>query len=486
MAATAARGAPPRYEGFTTMPLGGSWRPGSSGKTAADTDPWSGKILTELPLADPGDLDEAVTAAEQAQREWASRSPANRADIMLTAAAVMQDRRLEITDWLVRETGATVARAQLEWNLTRAAILSAACVPYQVTGRIEPSDLPGRQNRVYRVPAGVVAVISPWNSPMRLSSRSAAPALAAGNAVILKPSSDTPVTGGLLLAKIYQEAGLPTGLLSVVIGSGDEIGQAIGAHPVPRVICFAGSEAAGAALARHAEGKRLARDTGGSGPFVVLDDADLGRAVDAAVFGSFSRQDQICMIANRIVVDRKVYHEFAERFLTVLGCLRAGNPAAADTDIGPVINARQLSLIQDQLDRARGDGARQVLGGQPGGPSGLLLPPHVLLAGHQATSREEISGPVATIVRAKDEQDALRVANQAGYGRSGAVFTADIERGARFALGLDAGLMHVNDSPANDDATTSLSVARAIDDFTAECRVSVPAAGPDSPAPATG
>ena len=241
MAATAARGAPPRYESFTTMPLGGAWRPGSSGKTAADTDPWSGEILTELPLADAGDLDEAVITAEQAQREWAARSPASRADIMLAAAAVMQDRRLEITDWLIHETGATVARAELEWDLTRSAMLGAACVPHHVTGRIEPSDLPGRQNRVYRVPAGVVAVISPWNAPMRLSSRSAAPALAAGNAVILKPSSDAPVTGGLLLAKVYQEAGLPTGLLSVVIGSGDEIGQAIGAHPVPRVISFAGS-----------------------------------------------------------------------------------------------------------------------------------------------------------------------------------------------------------------------------------------------------
>jgi aldehyde dehydrogenase (NAD+) len=465
------------------MPLGGAWRPGSSGKTTADTDPWSGAILTEIPLAGVGDLDEAVIAAEQAQRVWAVRSPASRADIMLAAAAVMQDRRLEIIDWLVHETGATVARAELEWNLTRSAMLGASRVPHQVTGRIVPSDLPGRQNRVYRTPAGLVAVISPWNSPMWLSSRSAAPALAAGNAVILKPSSDTPVTGGLLLAKIYQEAGLPTGLLSVVVGSGDEIGRAIGAHPVPRVISFAGSAAVGAALARHAEGKRLARDVGGSGPFVVLDDADIGRAVDAALFGSFSRQDQICMIANRIVVDRKVYHEFTERFLTVLGCLRAGDPAAADTDIGPVINARQLALIQDRLGRARGDGARQVLGGEPGGPAGLLLPPHVLLDDHQTVGWEEVGGPVATIVRVRDEQDALRAANQAEYGRPGAVFTADVERGVRFALSRGADLTHVNDSPANDDASASLSGQRAIDEFTAESWVSVPAARPDQPTP---
>ena len=484
MAASTARGAWPRYESFTTMPLGTTWRPGNSGKIAADTDPWSGKVLTEVPLADLADLDEAVTTAQKAQREWAARSPANRADVMLAAAAVIQDRRLEITDWLIHETGVPLARAELEWNLTHAALVGAAGVPHQVTGRIVPSDLPGRQYRVYRIPAGVVAVISPWSSPMWLSSRSAAPALAAGNAVILKPSSDTPVTGGLLLAKIYQEAGLPPGLLSVVIGSGDVIGQALGAHPVPRVLCFAGSPAVAAALARHAAGKRLAREAGVSGPFVVLDDADLGRAVDAAVFGSFSRQDQICAMAHRIIVHRKVYQEFTERFLTVLGGLRAGDPAAADTDIGPLINVRQLSLIQDQLDRARSEGARQVLGGEPDGPTGLLLPPHALLAGQQTAGQDEMAGPVATIIRVRDDQDALRVANQAGYGRSGAVFTADTERGVRFALGLDVGQTHVNDSPVNDDAASGLGRQGVIDQLTTECWVSVPSARPDSPAPA--
>jgi aldehyde dehydrogenase (NAD+) len=474
MAATATSAAPPHYEGFTTMPLAGVWRPGSSEKTAADTNPWTGEILTEIPLADPGDLDEALKAAQRVQQEWAARSPASRADVMLAAAAVTRDRRREITGWLIRETGATVAQAELEWGLARSAMLAAAGVPHQVTGQIVPSDLPGRQNRVFRVPAGVVGVISPWWTPMRLSSRSLAPALAAGNAVIVKPSSDTPVTGGLLLAKIYQEAGLPTGLLSVVIGAGDEIGQAIAAHPIPRVICFAGSAAVGTVLGRQAGGKRLAGEPGGNGPFIVLDDADVGQAVDAAVFGSFARQEQVCMMASRLIVDRKVYHDFTERFLTVVGCLRAGNPAAADTDIGPVISARQLNVIQDQLDRARGEGARQALGGEPGGPAGLLLPPHVLLAGHQVEAPGEIPGPVATIIRARDERDALRIANEAGPARSAAVFTADIERGTRFALGLDAGMTHVNDSPVNDDAATGLGGQRATELFTAECWVSVP------------
>ncbi len=324
---------------------------------------------------------------------------------------------------------------------------------------------------MYRVPAGVVAVISPWNFPMRLSNRSVAPALAAGNAVVLKPASDTPVTGGLLLAKIYEEAGLPAGLLSVLVGSGSDLGDAIAVHEIPRVISFTGSTAVGEALTRRAGVKRLALELGGNGPFVVLQDADLGHAVDATVFGSFFRQGQICMIANRLIVDRKVYQEFTERLVTAVRCLRAGDPAAEDTDIGPVINASQLGAIQDKLDRARAEGARQLLGGEPGGPTGLLLPPHVLLAGNDVATPREVSGPVITIIRARDEADALRIANDT-YGLSSAVFTRDTDRGVRFALQVDAGMTHVNDSSVNDDA--NLFGGRwAIDEFTTERWVSV-------------
>jgi aldehyde dehydrogenase (NAD+) len=472
--------APRRYEGFGTMPLSGRWRPGRSGKVVKDSDPWSGQTLTEIPMADASDLDEALMAAERSQREWAAQSPARRTEIMLAAAAVMDARKAEITCWLTHETGGTIAKAELEWSLVRAVMLEASSVPHHVTGSIMPSDIPGKESRVYRMPAGVVAVISPWNFPMQLSNRSVAPALAAGNAVVLKPASDTPITGGLLLAKIYEEAGLPPGLLSVLVGSGGDLGDAIAEHPIPRVISFTGSTAVGEALTRRAGVKRLALELGGNGPFVVLEDADLGLAADAAVFGSFFHQGQICMIANRLIVHRKVYQEFIDRFVATVRCLRAGDPAAEDTDVGPVINARQLGAIQDKLDRARASGARQVLGGEPGGPTGLLLPPHVLVAGNDvATSREEVSGPVITIIRARDEADALRISNETSCGLSSAVFTRDLERGVRFALQVDTGMTHVNDSPVNDDANTRASGIggfggrRAMDEFTTERWVSV-------------
>jgi aldehyde dehydrogenase (NAD+) len=476
---------PRRYEGFGTMPLAGQWRPGRSGKVAKDTNPWSGETLTEIPMADTADLDEALTAAERAQREWATQSPARRAETMLAAAAVMEARKAEITGWLIHETGGTIAKAELEWSLAHAAMLEASAVPHHVTGSIMPSDIRGKESRVYRVPAGVVAVVSPWNFPMQLSNRSVAPALAAGNAVVVKPASDTPVTGGLLLAKLYEEAGLPAGLLSVLVGSGGDLGDAIAEHPIPRVISFTGSTAVGEALTRRAGVKRLVLELGGNGPFVVLEDADLGLAVDAAVFGSFFHQGQICMIANRVIVHRKVYQEFTDRLVEMVRCLRVGDPAAEDTDVGPVINARQLSAIQDKLERARGEGVRQLLGGEPGGPTGLLLPPHVLLAGNDvATSREEVFGPVITVIWARDETDALKIANDTEHGLSSAVFTRDIERGVRFALQVDAGMTHVNDSPVNDDANTAFGGMKAsgtgrfggrwtIDEFTTEHWVSV-------------
>jgi aldehyde dehydrogenase (NAD+) len=215
------------YPDFTTMPIGGQWRAGRSGKTGADSDPWSGQTLTEIPLASAEDLDEAFRAAERARRDWATLPPAERARVMLAAADVMMARKDEITGWLVRESGGTRPKAELEWNLVRAVMLEAASMPHHVTGSIMPSDISGKESRVYRQPAGVVAVISPWNFPLQLSNRSVAPALATGNAVVLKPASDTPVTGGLLLARIFEEAGLPAGVLSVVVGSGSDIGDAI-------------------------------------------------------------------------------------------------------------------------------------------------------------------------------------------------------------------------------------------------------------------
>lgn len=474
-----------RYPDFDTMPIGERWRAGSSGKTRTDSDPFSGDTLTEIPQADARDLDEAYATAVAAQQDWALQPPMVRAEVMRKAADVMGERKDEITGWLIRESGGTVAKAELEWNLVRSVLWEAASMPHHVEGSIMPSDIPGKESRVYREPVGVVAVISPWNFPMQLSNRSVAPALAVGNAVVLKPAGDTPVTGGLLLARIFEEAGLPPGLLSVVVGSGSDIGDAIVTHPVPRVVSFTGSTDVGEGIAAKAGLKRTALELGGNGPLVVLDDADVDLALRASVFGSFFHQGQICMIANRLIVDATVYDDFLDGFVARVKALRTGDPSDPQTDLGPIINSSQVESIQDKVERAQADGASLLVDGEAFGPTGQCLPPHVLTGGNDvATAREEVFGPVMTVIRADGEDDALRMANATPYGLSSAVFSADVDRAVRFARRIDAGMTHVNDSPVNDDANTAFGGEKAsgigrfggrwaVDEFTTEHWVSI-------------
>lgn len=288
---------PARYEGFDTMPIAGTWRPGTAGLAAADHDPYTGEVLTEIPLAGRDDLEEAYASAVEAGRRWAARTP--------------EERRDEAVDWIIRESGSVTAVAELGVELTLGDFYEAASYPFRMSGRILDSLVLGKENRVYRKPVGVVTtVISPWNVPLHLTNRSEAPALALGNAAVVKPAGDTPVTGGLFLARLLEEAGLPPGVLSALVGPGSETGDALVEHPIPRVISFTGSTVVGEGIARKAGQKKLALELGGNGPLVVLDDADLGLAVDAAVFGRFFHAGQICMVTNRIVVDAAVHEEF--------------------------------------------------------------------------------------------------------------------------------------------------------------------------------
>lgn len=482
---TPPRSPPKPYDGLEQMPIAGAWRTGRSDTDAKNVNPYSGELLGEIRLADAADVDAAFAGAMDAQRDWAARGPGERAEVMRRAAELLQAREAEFVSWIVRESGGTLAKAQLECRLVHGGLLEAASAPHRVSGRIMLSDIPGKESRVYRVPAGVVAVISPWNFPLQLSNRSVAPALAVGNAVVLKPAGDTPFSGGLLLAKLLEEAGLPDGLLSVLVGAGSEIGDAIVEHRIPRVLSFTGSTAVGQAITRKAGIKRLSLELGGNGPLVVLDDADLERAVAATVFGSLFHQGQICMIANRVILEHTIHDEFVELLLRRVRALTLGDPADGATDLGPIINSDQLDSIQDKLARTRDEGARELLGGDPSGPTGLLLPPQVLLVQNSmASAREEVFGPVVSVIEAHDEEHALKLANDTEYGLSSAVFTSDRERGTRFALRLNAGMTHVNDAPVNDDPNTAFGgekdsgVGRfggdwAIEEFTTDHWVSI-------------
>jgi len=440
--------APSPYSGFDSQFIGGEWRPGSTGRTRPNFNPYTLETITDNTLASGADLDAAFEAAAAAQKQWARTGPSERMELFHRVLAIVDARKDEIIGWLVRESGSTLLKAGIEWAAVRGGLMDAIALPSRIEGRIMPIDRPGKQSFVYREPIGVVGVISPWNFPMHLSHRSIAPALAAGNAVVVKPAEDTPVTGGLLLAKIYEEAGLPAGLLNIVIGDVADVGDAFTLHPVPKLISFTGSTRVGKHIGELAmSGKALKHvglELGGNAPFVVLDDADLELAVRAAIVARFLHNGQICMSTNRIIVDAKLHDDFVERFVARARELKVGDPSDAATVIGPLVNAKQKQAALRSLETAREEGFEQLLGGEA---DGLLVPPHVFanVRNDSRFAQAEQFAPIAPIIKAANEAEALAFANQTEFGLSSAVFTRDAARGVRFARQIHAGMTHVND-----------------------------------------
>lgn len=435
--------------------IAGEWRDGRSEKVLTVTNPYDDAVLATIRQANKQDLDDAYRAAQAAQKAWAAQSPVARRQVILRAAQILEERREEIVDWIVKESGSTVGKAQVEVSLAAGITLEASSFPTRVHGRIVESNNPGKELRVYRRPIGVVGVISPWNFPLHLSERSVAPALALGNAVVIKPASDTPVTGGLILARIFEEAGLPAGVLNVVVGAGSEIGDDFVTHPVPGLISFTGSTPVGqnvgklAASGKHL--KHVALELGGNSPLVVLADADLDAAVEAAVLGKFLHQGQICMAVNRIIVEAPLYDEFLTRFTAAASSVPAGDPASAQTLVGPVVNDSQLEGLKVKIASAKAEGARTVLEGEI---QGRIVPPHVFadVTPDMEIAREEIFGPLVGVLKADDEAHALELANASEFGLSSSVFTQNLDRGVQFSLGIKAGMTHINEMPVHDES----------------------------------
>lgn len=443
------------YQNLELLPIAGEWRKGSAIRMLDVTDPYTGQQLARISMANESDMDAAFHRAQQVQSEWAATGPSARGAIMHKVVTIFDTRKEEIIDWLIREAGSTRLKAEIEWGSARSIILESASMPGRAHGHILPSDIPGKESRVYRKPLGVVGVISPWNFPLHLSARSVAPALALGNTVVVKPASDTPITGGLLLARLFEEAGLPAGALSVVVGAGTEIGDAFVKHPVPALISFTGSTSVGRNIGKLATSgehlKRVSLELGGNSPFVVLADADLDAAVPAAVAGKFLHQGQICMAINRIIVEEPILEEFTSRFIEHVKRVPYGDPSKPHTRIGPIINASQLENLQKKIIEAQEEGAKLLLGGEP---RNNVMPPHVFgnVTAEMKIAKEEIFGPLVGIQSARDANHAMELANGTEYGLSSAVFTGDLARGVQFALGLRAGMAHVNDMPVNDEA----------------------------------
>ncbi|WP_067933912.1 aldehyde dehydrogenase family protein [Alicyclobacillus kakegawensis] len=433
--------------------IAGKWQEGSSQQTIVNRNPFTGDIIQTIVCASVDDVNQAYEAAKSVQKDWEATTPAHKQDILNRVIDGMIRRRDEIVKWLVEEGGSTLAKANIEWQATIYTLREAATFPYRVSGKILPSNVPGRENRVYRSAKGVVAVIGPWNFPLVLAMRSIAPAIATGNTVVVKPASETPVTAGLLIASLFEEAGLPAGVLNVVVGKGSEIGDPFVSHPIPSLISFTGSTEVGRHVAEIAGRylKDVALELGGNNVLIVLDDAHIERAAEAAAVGKFLHQGQICMALNRIIVDDSIYDDFLDLFLHKVGQLGVGDPWSESTMIGPLINHEQVTRIERDVEQSVRMGAHCVL---KGSVEGNVMHPTVLteVTNDMPVAQNEIFGPVAPILRAKDESEAITIANDSMYGLSGSVFSSSLERAVHVAKQIQTGMIHVNDQSVNEEA----------------------------------
>ncbi|MCW2817867.1 MAG: benzaldehyde dehydrogenase, partial [Marmoricola sp.] len=390
-------------------------------------------------------------SAAAAQREWAALPHTQRAAVLRRAGDLFAQHSAELSDWNVREVGAVPGMAGFALHVASEECWTSSGLPGHARGEIIPSEQP-RLSMATRVPAGVVAVISPFNVPLILSIRSVAPALALGNAVLLKPDPRTVVTGGVGIVRVFEEAGLPPGVLQLLPGGAD-VGQALVADPHVRVISFTGSTQAGRAVG-EAAGRHLKRahlELGGNSAMIVLEDADVEKAVNLAAWGSFFHQGQICMTTGRHLVHESLHDDFVEALAAKADHLPVGDPASGQVALGPVIDAGQRDKIHGLVTASTDAGARAVAGATY---EDLFYRPTVLadVTPDHAAFREEVFGPVAPVTRFRDAEEAVRLATAGEYGLSLGIVTRDVMRGLALAEQIPTGIVHVNDQTVNDEA----------------------------------
>ena len=433
--------------------IGGEWV--SSGRKFEDIDPYRGTVMAMVPAGTRADAARAVDAAAAAFPAWAALPPAEKQGMFLRAADIVERRREEIVALLATETGCAGAFAGFQVITAIRLLRQASNWGYLPVGEVIRSDTPGTFAMALRKPLGVVAGITPWNGAHVLAWRTVVNPLAFGNTVVLKPSEEAPVSAGLLLPEILAEAGFPAGVVNVIThapGEAVPIADEFFERPEVRCINFTGSSATGRLLAERA-GRHLKRcvlELGGYNPLIVLADADLDYAVEAAAFAAFFHQGQICMNARKVIVERPVYQEFVTRLVTRAAALSIGDPADASTVIGPLINAAAVRRVAREVDEAVGAGAKVLAGGRAEGP--CYQP--TILADVPAGARihaEETFGPVVVAQPADTAEDAVAIANSTRYGLSAGLITGDNQRGFTLARQIDSGVVHVNDQTVADE-----------------------------------
>src|SRR3954469_16334023 len=434
--------------------IGGDWVDAAAGRTFEKADPYTGEVATIAAAASPEDAARAVEAAAAACPQWSGMAPAKRAELLNAAADLLMERAPEIAKTMTEECGAVFGWGMFNCGLA-SGMLRAAAAQADLPGRDEiPSDVPGLEAMAVREPVGVVVGIAPWNAPVILSTRAVATPLAYGNTVVLKASEECPRTHAAVVAAL-NDAGVPAGVINLITSAPDDaaaVVEALIANPKVKRVNFTGSTKVGKIIAgRAAEHlKRTLLELGGKAPMVVLGDADLDEAVNAAGFGAFMNSGQICMSTERVVIDQSVAGQFGEKLAAKASSLPYGDPRDQGTAIGPVINPAAVERIRGLLEDAKTKGARVLAGGEI---EGSVVQPTVL-AGVTPDMKiyyEESFGPIACIVDVDGVDEAVAVANDTDYGLAAAVFSRDVDAALAVAARIESGICHINDATVHDE-----------------------------------
>ena len=430
--------------------LDGQWQSAAAKRSVAE--PATGEHWADVAIANADEMRAAIGRAQAAQAAWAATSPRDRAAVLLRAAQVLQQHFDEGALAIARETGGIVPKGQHEMKEAIVICQIAAGLPMQAQGHVLPST-PGRMSLATRVPHGVVGVISPFNFPLILGIRAVAPALALGNAVVLKPDPRTPIAGGVIMAEAFAKAGLPAGLLQVLTGDA-EAGEALVTDPRVPMIAFTGSPTVGRRIGelagRHL--KKVSLELGGANNLVVLDDADLDAAASAIAFGAWFHQGQICMASNRVLVHEAIAAAIRERLVLKATHLPVGDGASGQVALGPLIDAKQLQRFDAIVKETVRQGAKLEAGGTH---EGLCYKPTVL-SGVKPGMRafdEEPFGPLVNLVTFRTDDEAVELANHSQGGLAAAVIGRNVARAMAIGRRLNAGMVHINDQTVNDECT---------------------------------
>ncbi|MBI4996758.1 MAG: benzaldehyde dehydrogenase [Rhodocyclales bacterium] len=434
--------------GWAGKVFNGEWVHPTGGSVQV-VEPATGKVMATVGFGNAVDVNAAAKAAARAQKEWVRMPVRDRAAILRRAGDILMANLDELGMWVTRETGAIIPKGQLEIREAATYLYIAAGRVLEPIGHILPAD--GKQSYAVRVPHGVVGVISPFNFPLILSMRAVAPALGFGNGVVLKPDPQTPVSGGFIVARALELAGLPKGLLQVLPG-GAEAGEAICNAPEIGMVCFTGSTAVGKRVG-ELTGKNLKRcslELGGKSSLIVLEDADIGLAASNIAFGAFLHQGQICMASGRILVHEKIAPQVIAALAEKARHLPVGDPATGQVALGPLINARQVEKVQGIVTDSVAAGAKLEAGGSY---EKLFYKPTVLsnVKPGMRAFEEEMFGPVAAITTFKSDDEAVELANQTVYGLSGGIITPNLARAWGICERVESGLFHINDQTVADE-----------------------------------